>query len=353
MRKYLILSLLVLLMGASTAWSRSSAPLVPAQNIIVWHAGSLSTSFKALETAFTAQTGITVTDNSAGSLDIIRQISAGNVPADVVAPADYLDIDLFLEPTGYANWDIRFAQDQMVLAYCLAASTGTGTTCGGTSKLSTTIAGSGNFAPTGPADSTNIPPVALNWYQQIVGTGTPPVPTVAGVTFGGSHLYLDPSGYKAPMIFLLSQIYYNVPNLYDYFLGHYLATPAATGSPSFKIGLNYDLALTYMHNAYASSQSDPNYRYVSLPANINLGNPAYNSYYSKAVIQEPDVSRDPCSEASGKQHDLGNHRAEQCSEPDRRRSVCTVRAGFGRPNTIQFGWPGSHHPGCSELCRCS
>ncbi len=271
--------------SAGGAFAQTCVPLT-GQKLIIWHAGSLSTSFTALETAFTCQTGIAVSDNSAGSMDMLRQVTAGNVPCDIVAPADYLDIDLFLEPEGYANWDIRFAQDQMVLAYCL----GSGATCGGASKLNTSLIGSGAFAPTGPADSTNIPTVAANWYQQIVGAGTPPAaPAVKGVTFGGSHLFLDPSGYKAPQIFNLAQQYYNVPNLYDLLLEHYLATPAASGSPSFKIGLNYDLALTYMHNAYASAKADSNYQYVSLPANINLGSPAFNSFYSQAVIVEPDL----------------------------------------------------------------
>jgi hypothetical protein len=32
-----------------------------------------------------------------------------------VAPADFLDIDLFLKPDGYADYDIKFAAAKMVL----------------------------------------------------------------------------------------------------------------------------------------------------------------------------------------------------------------------------------------------
>jgi hypothetical protein len=34
-----------------------------------------------------------------------------------VAAADFLDIDLFPKPTGYADYDIKFAATKMVLRY--------------------------------------------------------------------------------------------------------------------------------------------------------------------------------------------------------------------------------------------
>ena len=52
-----------------------------------------------------------------GSVDAGRQITAGGQACDLYAPADYLDIDLFMKPAGYANFDIVFAHGRMVLAY--------------------------------------------------------------------------------------------------------------------------------------------------------------------------------------------------------------------------------------------
>jgi molybdate/tungstate transport system substrate-binding protein len=279
--KCLIFCLLALPLVASTAESQCVSPT--GAQIIVWHAGSLSNAFTPLETAFTCQTGIAVVDKSAGSLDIVRQVTAGAQPADVVAPADYLDIDLFLKAGGYVDYDIRFAAGKMVLAYCLAASTGKGTVCGGPSQLSGTIAGSGTWGPPASPTDENIQSAAGNWYQQL---------NTTGVLIGGSHLYLDPSGYRAPMIFRLAQSFYQVPNLYDSLLEHYLATPATTSSESsesFKLGLNYDYQLTYQNNAYITSTKDSNYRYLSLPDNVNLGNSDMNDYYSRAVIVAPDL----------------------------------------------------------------
>ena len=128
-RKYLILSLLVLLAGVPTLAHALTCPgtgkLITCTQatgavVDVWHAGSLSNAFSPTESQFCAQTGISVCDYSAGSLDMVRQVTAGAQPADVVAPADYLDIDLFLKAQGYADYDIRFAEGKMVLAYCLA-----------------------------------------------------------------------------------------------------------------------------------------------------------------------------------------------------------------------------------------
>jgi molybdate/tungstate transport system substrate-binding protein len=56
------------------------------------------------------------------------------------------------------------------------------------------------------------------------------------------------------------------------------------------LGTLYDFQLTYEHNARATAQKDPNYRYVDLPAEINLSDPARNAYYAKnAVVVLPGL----------------------------------------------------------------
>lgn len=278
-RQYLIFALApLMLLAAGTSGAQTACVTPTTGQLIVWHAGSLGASFSALEKDFLCQTGITVTDKAAGSLDMIRQVTAGGQAADIVAPADYLDIDYFLKPYGFANYDILFAQDKMVLAYCV----GTGKVCAGTSKQSANIAAPGSFSPSGPA-SDAIPDAVPNWSALL---------TTPGVVIGGSHLYLDPSGYRAPMIFNLAQNFYGVPNLYDALLEHYLVTPATSplnSGVSYGLGLQYDYSLTYQHNAYANAAEDPNYRYVNLPKEINLGDSTENAYYLRAVIVEPGL----------------------------------------------------------------
>src|SRR5579871_5673842 len=87
------------------------------QQLIIYRAGSLTRAFKPLEEKFTCQTGIQVKDVAMGSVDAGRQITAGGQACDLYAPADYLDIDLFMKPAGYANFNIVFARGRMVLAY--------------------------------------------------------------------------------------------------------------------------------------------------------------------------------------------------------------------------------------------
>ncbi len=197
------------------------------KQLVIYRAGSLTRAFKPLETAFTCQTGVEVKDFPMGSVDAGRQITAGGKSADLYAPADYLDIDLFMKPAGYSTFDIVFAHGRMVLAY----------------------------------SAKNLPAVgAANWYKVL---------TMPGVTIGGGNFFLDPGAYRAPMIFQLAEDYYKVPNLYNDLLEH-LVIPA---------GNNSDFQFTYEHNARANAHTNPDYHYIELPDEINLSNPAKDDYY--------------------------------------------------------------------------
>ena len=104
--------LLFLTLSLASAAAAQTPNCVPAssQQLIIYRAGSLTRAFAPLEAAFTCQTGIQVKDMAMGSVDAGRQITAGGQACDLYAPADYLDIDLFMKPAGYANFDIVFAK---------------------------------------------------------------------------------------------------------------------------------------------------------------------------------------------------------------------------------------------------
>src|ERR1700688_580734 len=112
--------LLTLYLAAVAAAQGTNCAPPSNQQIIVYRAGSLTRAFAPLEAAFTCQTGIQVKDMAMGSVDAGRQITAGGQACDLYAPADYLDIDLFMKPAGYANFNIVFAHGKMVLAYSAA-----------------------------------------------------------------------------------------------------------------------------------------------------------------------------------------------------------------------------------------
>jgi molybdate/tungstate transport system substrate-binding protein len=246
---------------ASSAAAQAPACVPPSdQQLIIYRAGSLSRAFNPLEAAFTCQTGIQIKLVAMGSLDAGRQITAGGHPCDLYAPADYLDIDLFLKPAGFADFTILFAQGRMVLAYSAASVA---------EKKLPPIAASGSAA-FHPPDS--IPEAAPNWYQIL---------TTPGVAIGGGNPFLDPGAYRANLIFQLAEKRYKVPNLYNNLLEHVVIPGADHSGPA--LGKRFDFQLIYEHSAQVLAAANPDFRYVSLPDEINLSDPNRNSEYANSA----------------------------------------------------------------------
>ena len=277
--------------------------------MIIYRAGSLTRAFQPLEKAFTCQTGIQVKDVAMGSVDAGRQITAGGQACDLYAPADYLDIDLFMKPAGYADFNIVFAHGRMVLAYSAS---------GLAAKKLPPIAepGSPPFHP--PA---SIPKAAAKWYEIL---------TMPGVAIGGGNPFLDPGAYRAPMIFQLAEAYYKVPNLYNNLLEHVVITGSDSGAA---LGKGFDFQFTYEHNARATAAGNPDYRYVDLPDEINLSDPrrmpitgkTRSWFYLDSGL--PERAND-CG--SGRSCRLGHYLAEGCSEQGERDQIPSAAAEPGR-----------------------
>jgi molybdate/tungstate transport system substrate-binding protein len=125
----------------------------------------------------------------------------------------------------------------------------------------------------------SIPKAAEKWYETL---------TMPGVTIGGGHPFLDPGAYRGPMIFQLAEAYYKVPNLYNNLLGHAVipgADPTGTA-----LGRVFDFQFTYEHNARATTRTNPDYRYVDLPDEINLSDSTKDAFYRKnAVVAIPGL----------------------------------------------------------------
>src|SRR5262249_34602623 len=106
-----------------------------------------------------------------------------------------------------------------------------------------------------------------------------------GVSVGGSNPFLDPSGYRADLIFQLAERRYGIPNLYDTLVGHYALSRAGEA-----VGKNYDYQFIYEHSAYAAYLANPSgYRYARLPAEIGLSDSNLNHYYEKTGIVIPGL----------------------------------------------------------------
>lgn len=253
----------VLALAWATAADAQAQPCVPEvnQHLIIYRAGSLTRAFKPLVDKFTCETGVQVKDVAMGSVDAGRQITAGAQACDLYAPADYLDIDLFMKPAGYADFNIVFAHGRMVLAY----STG-----GLVAKKLPSIAD-----PSGPpfnAASHSVPKAAAKWYETLA---------MPAVTISGGNPFLDPGAYRGPMIFQLAEAFYKVPNLYNNLLERVVILGQNSGA---RLGKEFDFQLIYEHNAHAIALTNMDYRYVDLPDEINMSDPAKDSYYRQHAI---------------------------------------------------------------------
>jgi molybdate/tungstate transport system substrate-binding protein len=261
-RSYAVALTFIALSSLSAAAAETPSCVPPSsQQLIIYRSGSLSSTFKPLIAAFTCQTGIQVKDVTGGGVDVGRQITAGGQACDLYAPADYSDIDLFMKPAGYAKFNIVFAQGKMVLAYSASSVA---------EKKLPPIAAP-DSQPFNPP--TSIPNATAKWYEILM---------MPGVKVGGGNPFLDPGAYRAFMMFQLAEAYYKVPNLYNDMLNHLVIPGADPSGPA--LGKRFDFQFMYEHGARVMASKNPDFRYVNLPDEINMSDPAKNSYYREHAL---------------------------------------------------------------------
>jgi molybdate/tungstate transport system substrate-binding protein len=215
----------------------------PQGNLVMFHAGSLSVPFQAMEKAFEAKyPKVDLLREASGSQAAARKVTDLKKPCDIMASADYKVIDKLLIPDA-ADWNIRFASNQLVLCFTEK------------SKF---------------ADQVN----DANWYEIL---------QREGVVWGHSDPNLDPCGYRALMVIQLAEKYYKKPGLYDAVIAN---RPKANIRPKsvelvslLQTG-NMDYAWEYLSVAVQHEL-----KYVVLPEDINLGNYEYDDFYSQAVVK--------------------------------------------------------------------
>jgi molybdate/tungstate transport system substrate-binding protein len=174
-----------------------------------------------------------------------------------------------MKPAGYTDFTIVFAQGKMVLAYSASSVA---------DKKLPPIAEPGSV-PFNPPNS--IPNAAANWYEIL---------TMPGVMIGGGNPFLDPGAYREDMIFQLAEKKYKAPNLYNNLLEHQVSPGADHSGPA--LGKKFDFQIIYEHSAQVMASTNPDFRYVNLPDEINLSDPARNAYYAQSVVVLPGLGTD-------------------------------------------------------------
>jgi molybdate/tungstate transport system substrate-binding protein len=215
----------------------------PKGKLMMFHAGSLSVPFAAMEKAFeTKYPKVDLQREAAGSQACARKITDLKKPCDLMASADYKVIDKLLIP-HYADWNIRFATNQLVLCY--------------TEKSK---------------DARQIN--KDNWYQIL---------TKKGIVWGHSDPNLDPCGYRSLMVLQLAEKYYKKPGLYQKLLANRPEANVRRKSVELISLLqtgNMDYAWEYLSVAVQHGL-----KYIQLPDEINLGNYRFDDFYSQAVVK--------------------------------------------------------------------
>ena len=249
---------ITLIIGVSVMFGVNPAFAEPKGALTMFHAGSLTVPFKAMEEAFESKyPGVDLLREAGGSTKCARKITDLNKPCDIMASADYKVIDKYLIP-NYADWNVRFATNQLVLCYT----------------------DSSKFADEVDAD---------NWYEIL---------QREGVVWGHSDPNLDPCGYRSLMVLQLAELYYEKPGLYDKLIANrpkQNVRPKSVELISLLQTANMDYAWEYLSVAVQHGL-----KYLTLPDEINLGDYKHDAFYEKAVVKVTGKKPGTFTELKGK-----------------------------------------------------
>jgi molybdate/tungstate transport system substrate-binding protein len=232
---FLILILVFLISGCRNSNSGKS------KEIIVFHAGSLSVPFKQIKNEYEKiNPDIKILLEPAGSLVCARKITELKKPCDIIASADYFVINELLIPE-YTKWSIRFATNEIVIAF------------NEKSKYSSEINDS-------------------NWIDILLKDD---------VIYSRSDPNSDPCGYRTVFTLMLAEKHYHKQGLTE---------KIVSKNKEFIRPKEVDLvalietnAIDYMFQ-YKSVAIQHGLKYIELPDEINLSDPAKNELYNSVSL---------------------------------------------------------------------
>jgi len=210
--------------------------------LIIFHAGSLSVPVKAISEAFAKENPETKFFPEAdGSRKSARKISELNRNCDIMASADEMVIYDILIP-GYANWNIRFAGNEMIIAYTRK------------SRFSEII-------------------TPENW---------PNILLKPEVAFGRSEPDNDPCGYRTVLLAKLAEEYFDYPGLTEKILQKNREHIRPKEVDLLALLESGTLDYVFIYKSVAIQHKLP---YISLPDSLNLSKPELNNWYATATTE--------------------------------------------------------------------
>jgi molybdate/tungstate transport system substrate-binding protein len=209
--------------------------------VIIFHAGSLSVPLKQIKQEYEKKNpGIKILLESAGSLVCARKITELKKPCDIIASSDYFVINELLIP-DYTSWSIRFATNEIVVAY--------------TDKS--------------------------KYYTEINSGNWTDILQRKDVIYSRSDPDSDPCGYRTVFTFMLAEKFYGIPGLTERMVSknkEYIRPKEVD-----LVALMESNAIDYMFQ-YKSVALQHGLKYIELPKEINLSDPAKNNIYNTVSI---------------------------------------------------------------------
>jgi molybdate/tungstate transport system substrate-binding protein len=232
-------------------WTAAAGPSLRAQltgPLVVYNAGSLGAPFRDLLTAFVARNpGVVPAQENSGSVEAARKLTELGKTPDVIGVADYGVIPKLLIPK-YASWYVTFARNAMVLTY------------------SDQSIGASEITP-------------QNWWQILLRPG---------IRTGRANPALDPNGYRTLMVLQLAEKFYGQPGLAARLEAampdRYMRPKEADLTALIQAG-----ELDYSFSYYSLAKS-AHLRYVDLPPEVDLSDPARADWYKQADVWIPKAS---------------------------------------------------------------
>jgi molybdate/tungstate transport system substrate-binding protein len=211
------------------------------KKLIIFHAGSLSVPIRQIAGEYEKRHSNTkILLESAGSLVCARKVTELKKPCDILASSDYYVINELLIP-GYASWSIRFATNEIVIAF------------NAKSKNATEINSS-------------------NWFDILQKND---------VIFSRADPDSDPCGYRTIMTFKLAEKYYDRAGMAQKLISkdkEYIRPKEVD-----LVALLEANAIDYMFQ-YKSVAIQHNLKYIELPKEINLSDPSKNELYKSVSV---------------------------------------------------------------------
>jgi molybdate/tungstate transport system substrate-binding protein len=243
---WLAAALVVVASAVAARWKKANAATqrAPAGTLSVMNAASITRPVRAALDSFAARTGAKYELEPGASLEIARRLTELHRTPDVILLADPEVFPQLLMPQ-YAHWYALFARNRIVLAY---------------------TAGSRGAA-------------------EINGENWRTVVTQPGVEVGRADPNTDPSGYRTLLTMQLAEQHYRERGLFARLLA---AAPARNVRPreADQVALLQTHELDYIWT-YQNLAENDELKFVKLPHQIDLGDPADSAAYSRAETKVP------------------------------------------------------------------